>query len=136
MRVLQTATAGEWFFAVSSLQGINLAGFAIFMDGSSGLALWLQSSGGSSLLTIAPLLFIFAIFYFLLIMPQQRRQKKWQAMLGELKTGDKVTTSGGLRGTIMSLKDDAVILRVPPDNLKLEVTRGSVVSVTTAEEGK
>jgi preprotein translocase subunit YajC len=57
-------------------------------------------------------------------------------MLGELKTGDKVTTSGGLRGTIMSLKDDALILRVPPDNLKLEVSRGSVVSVTTSEEGK
>lgn len=106
------------------------------MGYSSGLAVWLQAPSGSSLLTIAPLLFIFAIFYFLLIMPQQRRQKKWQAMLGELKTGDKVTTSGGLRGTIMSLKDDAVILRVPPDNLKLEVSRGSVVSVTTAEEGK
>jgi preprotein translocase subunit YajC len=106
------------------------------MGSSSGLAVWLQAPSGSSLLTIAPLLFIFAIFYFLLIMPQQRRQKKWQAMLGELKTGDKVTTSGGLRGTIMSLKDDAVILRVPPDNLKLEVSRGSVVSVTTAEEGK
>jgi len=100
------------------------------------LAAWLQIPGGSSLLTIAPLLFIFAIFYFLLIMPQQRRQKKWQAMLSALKTGDKVTTSGGLRGTIISLKDDAVTLRVPPDNLKLEVSRGSVVSVTTAEEGK
>jgi preprotein translocase subunit YajC len=121
---------------VSSFQGINLAGFAILLDGVNGLALWLQSSGGSSLLTIAPLLFIFAIFYFLLIMPQQRRQKKWQAMLGELKTGDKITTSGGLRGTIISLKDDSIILRVPPDNLKLEVSRGSVVSVTTAEEGK
>jgi len=95
---------------------------------------WLQTSSGSGLLTIAPLLFIFAIFYFLLIMPQQRKQKKWQAMLSELKTGDKVTTSGGLRGTIMSLKDDAVTLRVPPDNLKLEVSRGSVVSVTTQEE--
>jgi preprotein translocase subunit YajC len=105
------------------------------MGWNSGLALWLQIPGGSSLLTIAPLLFIFAIFYFLLIMPQQRRQKKWQAMLGELKTGDRITTSGGLRGTIMSLKDDSIILRVPPDNLKLEVTRGSVVSVTT-EEGK
>jgi len=97
---------------------------------------WLQIPGGSSLLTIAPLLFIFAIFYFLLIMPQQRRQKKWQAMLSALKTGDKITTSGGLRGTIISLKDDAVTLRVPPDNLKLEVSRGSVASVTPAEEGK
>ncbi len=88
------------------------------------------------LLGLAPLLFIFAIFYFLLILPQQRRQKKWHAMLGELKTGDRVVTSGGLKGTIISLKDDALTLRVPPDNLKLEITRGSVVSVTTAEEGK
>lgn len=91
---------------------------------------------GSGLPQIAMLVFIFAIFYFLLIMPQQRRQKKWQAMLSELKTGDKITTSGGLRGTIMSLKDDSLILRVPPDNLKLEVSRASVVSVTTAEEAK
>ena len=102
----------------------------------SGLAVWLQSSGGGglSLLGLAPLLFIFAIFYFLLILPQQRKQKKWQAMLGELKAGDRVVTSGGLRGTIISLKDDALTLRVPPDNLKLEVNRGSVVQVTTAEE--
>jgi preprotein translocase subunit YajC len=83
-----------------------------------------QASGGSlSWLGFAPLIFIFAIFYFLLIMPQQRRQKKWQAMLEALKTGDKVTTSGGLRGTIFSIKDDSITLRVPPDNLKLEVSR-------------
>ena len=101
-----------------------------------GLAFWLQLPGGGSLITLAPLLFIFAIFYFLLILPQQRKQKKWQAMLSELKNGDKNTTSGGLRGTIISLKDDALTLRVPPDNLKLEISRASVVSVTTAEEGK
>ena len=101
----------------------------------SGLAYWLQLPGGTSLLGLAPLLFIFAIFYFLLILPQQRKQKKWQAMLSELKNGDKITTSGGLRGTIISLKDDALTLRVPPDNVKLEISRASVVSVTTAEEG-
>ena len=87
-------------------------------------------------LGFAPLIFIFAIFYFLLIMPQQRRQKKWQAMLETLKTGDKVVTSGGIRGTIFAMKDDSVTLRVPPDNLKLEVTRGSIVSVSTGEEAK
>jgi len=85
-------------------------------------------------LGFAPLIFIFAIFYFLLIMPQQRRQKKWQQMLNELKTGDKVVTSGGLRGTIVALKDDYVHLRVPPDNLRIEVSRASVASVATAEE--
>jgi preprotein translocase subunit YajC len=113
---------------------IILSGMSSGMTG--GLAFWLQLPGGTSLLGLAPLLFIFAIFYFLLILPQQRKQKKWQAMLGELKNGDRIVTSGGLRGTIISLKDDALVLRVPPDNLKLEISRASVVSVTTAEEGK
>ena len=102
---------------------------------TGGLAFWVQLPGGTSLLGLAPLLFIFAIFYFLLIMPQQRKQKKWQAMLSALKNGDRVVTSGGLRGTIISLKDDALTLRVPPDNVKLEISRASVMSVTTAEEG-
>jgi preprotein translocase subunit YajC len=85
----------------------------------------------------APLLMmvgIFAVFYFLLIMPQQRRQKKWQAMLETIKSGDRVTTSGGLKGTVLSIKDDVVVLRVPPDNIKIEVVKSSVVSLTTEEE--
>src|SRR5947209_18058096 len=93
-----------------------------------------QQATGAGWLGFAPLIFIFAIFYFLLIMPQQRRQKKWQQMLGELKTGDRVVTSGGLRGTIIALRDDYVHLRVPPDNLRVEVARSAVVSVTTGEE--
>ena len=100
------------------------------------LAVQFGGGGGMGWLGMAPLIFIFAIFYFLLIMPQQRKQKKWQLMLSELKNGDKIVTSGGLRGTIISLKDDALTLRVPPDNLKLEISRSAVVSVTSAEEGK
>jgi len=92
-----------------------------------------QPSGGMGW-GLLPLVAIFAIFYFLLIMPQQRRQKKWQAMVSALKAGDKVTTSGGLRGTIIALKEDAVHLRVPPDNLRVEVARSAVVSFTPAEE--
>ena len=76
---------------------------------------------------------IFGIFYVLLIMPQQRRQKKWQAMLTQIKSGDKVITSGGITGTVMSVKDDALVLRLPPDNIKIEVTRASVVTLTTNE---
>ncbi len=98
------------------------------------LAVQFGGSGGMGWLSIAPLIFIFAIFYFLLILPQQRRQKKWAAMLDQLKTGDKVTTSGGLRGTIMALKDDALHLRVPPNNLVVEVTKASVTHVSTTEE--
>ena len=93
-----------------------------------------QAGGGSGLALFAPVLLIFGVFYFLLILPQQRRQKKWQQMLSELKTGDKVVTSGGLKGTIFSIKEDSVTLRVPPDNLKMEVSRGSIVTVTSAEE--
>jgi preprotein translocase subunit YajC len=92
------------------------------------------AGGGMGWLSVAPLLFIFGIFYFLLILPQRRRQKKWTAMLDSLKTGDKVVTSGGLRGTIMALKDDAIHLRVPPSNTLLEVTKASVTQVTTADE--
>ena len=95
-------------------------------------ALFAQGIGGSA--PILMMVAIFAIFYFLLIMPQQRRQKKWQAMLDSLRTGDRVTTSGGLRGTIMALKDDCVHLRVPPSNTLLEVTKASVLQVTTTED--
>ncbi len=100
---------------------------------ASAIVVWQGSSGGGALLWL-PLVFIFAIFYFLLILPQQRRQKKWQAMLSSLKTGDRVITSGGLRGTIIALRDEFVHLRVPPDNLRIEVSRASVVSVATGDE--
>jgi len=94
----------------------------------------MQAGGLGSFGGIIMFLPIIAIFYFLLILPQQRRQKKWAAMLDALKTGDKVVTSGGLRGTIMALKDDSVHLRVPPNNLVLEVTKASVTQVTTTDE--
>jgi preprotein translocase subunit YajC len=85
-----------------------------------------------------PIILMIGIMYLLMIRPQQTRQKKWQAMLEQLKPGNKVVTSGGLRGAIISIKDDALILRIPPDNLKLEVTRNSIVTVITdeAEEKK
>ena len=99
------------------------------------LALWQAGAGSLGwLASLAPILLIFGVFYFLLIMPQQRRQRKWQEMLGQLKAGDRVVTSGGLRGVIFSLKDDAVTLRVPPDNLKLEVSKSSIVSLTTDDK--
>src|SRR5436305_10024114 len=94
-----------------------------------------QTGGGQGgLLLWLPLIFIFAIFYFLLILPQQRRQKRWQEMVSNLKNGDKIMTGGGIRGTIIAIKDDALHLRVPPDNLRLEVAKSSVVSVARDEE--
>src|ERR1700674_803776 len=101
---------------------------------NSPLALQFGGGGMGILGATAPLVVIFAIFYFLLILPQQRRQKKWTSMLDSLKTGDKVVTSGGLRGTIMALKDDSLHLRVPPNNIVVEVTKASVTQVTTPDE--
>jgi preprotein translocase subunit YajC len=101
------------------------------------LMLLMQGSAGSAFsVAIVPLAAMLIVAYIILILPQQRRQKKWQAMLDALKTGDRVITSGGIRGTVIALKDDSLHLRVPPDNLRLEVSKASVVSVATAEEAK
>ena len=88
---------------------------------------------GGGLMMLLPLLLI-PLLYFVMIRPQQKRQKQWQEMLGSIKTGDRVTTAGGLRGIILSIKDDAVILRVAPDNLKVEVAKNAIASVTTQDE--
>jgi preprotein translocase subunit YajC len=82
------------------------------------------------------LLLFFGVMYLVLILPQQRRQKRWQQMISELKAGDRITTQGGIRGSIIALKDDAVHLRVPPDNLRLEVAKSAIVSVVRDEEPK
>ena len=95
--------------------------------------MYLQAIGGG-IGPIVMMVAIFAIFYFLLIMPQQRKQKKWQELLKQLKSGDRVITGGGLTGVILSVKDDTVVLRVPPDNIKLEVARSSIVTLTTGED--
>ena len=81
---------------------------------------------------LLPLLLI-PVLYFVMIRPQQKRQKQWQEMLGSIKTGDRVTTAGGIRGTILSIKDDVIIIRVAPDNLKLEISKSAIASVTTQE---
>ncbi len=79
-----------------------------------------------------PVIFI-AAMYFLMIAPNQKKQKAWQEMLGSLKSGDKVTTSGGLRGVILQVKDDCVIVRIQPDNIKLEFVKSAISAVTTDE---
>lgn len=83
-----------------------------------------------------PLVVIMVIFYLLLILPAQRRQKKTQAMLNALKTGDKVITTGGLYGVIVGVEDDAVQLRIA-EQVKVKVARSAISGVQseTTKEG-
>lgn len=98
--------------------------FALLAAGPAG--------GGSSIPMLLPLLLI-PVLYLVMIRPQQKRQKQWQEMLGQIKNGDRITTAGGIRGTIVSIKDDVVIIRVAPDSVKLEVAKNAIASVTTQE---
>ena len=104
------------------------------------LNLFLQSaSSPNSLLGFLPILLIFGIFYFLLFLPMQKQRKQTAKMLAGLATGDNVVTSGGIVGTIVSLDSDTVVLRVKPDNIKLQVARSAVsgmASAPSSSEGK
>jgi len=71
---------------------------------------------------------MFAVFYFLLIRPQQKKQKQRNLMLSQLKKGDKVTTIGGLHGTIVELTDDTVVLRVN-DTVRMTFERSAINTV-------
>ncbi len=84
------------------------------------------------LMSFLPLVFIVAIFYFLVFMPMQKQKKQQAAMLSNLQTGTDVLTTGGIVGTIVSLTDTTLILRVKPDNIKLQVMRSAVASLVDA----
>jgi preprotein translocase subunit YajC len=90
------------------------------------------AGGGSSLPMLLPLLLI-PVLYLVMIRPQQKRQKQWQQMLSSIKAGDRVTTAGGIRGIILTIKDDAIIIKVAPDGVKMEVAKTAIASVTTQE---
>src|ERR1700691_5869187 len=98
--------------------------FAIFLAGPAG--------AGGSLPMLLPLLLI-PVLYLVMIRPQQKRQKQWQEMLGRIKASERITTAGGIRGIILSIKDDGIIIRVAPDNIKLEVAKSAIASVTTQD---
>jgi preprotein translocase subunit YajC len=94
------------------------------------LSLIQTTTPASSVLGFVPILLIFAIFYFLLFMPMQRQKKQQQRMLTELQNGNTVLTSGGIVGTIVSMgDDDTLVLRVKPDNVKIQVARSAVSSL-------
>ena len=81
-----------------------------------------------------PLFFIVSIgiFYLIVFLPAQRQRKKLQQMLDNLKTGDKVITSGGIYGTIVGFKDDRIQLRIA-ENVKIDLSRNAVTSLQGPE---
>jgi len=91
----------------------------------------LPAGGAAGNLTMLLPLLLIPVLYLVMIRPQQKKQKEWQTMLASIKTGDRVTTAGGIRGIIISVKDDAYVIRVAPDNIKLEVSKSAIASVTT-----
>jgi preprotein translocase subunit YajC len=97
-----------------------------------------QSATPTSLLGGAlPILLIMGIFYFLLFLPMQRQRKTQQKMLANLQNGNIVVTSGGIVGTVVAIEgDDTLVLRVKPDNVKIQITRSSVSSLVSAEGKK
>jgi preprotein translocase subunit YajC len=98
-------------------------------------AVLLQQSASNPIVQFLPLLVIVGIFYVLVFMPMQRQKKQQQAMLKGLQNGNIVLTSGGIVGTIVTINnDDTLILRVKPDNVKIQVARSSVTSLVTEEK--
>ena len=97
----------------------------------------LQAQGGGfSPLGLLPVVAIGVVFYLLLIRPQQQQQRRHQQLLADLKLGDRVVTRGGIRGTVVAMKEkeEVIHLRVPPEQVKLEVLRSAIETVERPEE--
>jgi len=94
----------------------------------------LQATGGAgaALFQFLPILAIGAVFYFLVIAPANKQRKKQQEMLGSLKKGDRVLTSGGIYGTIQGVEAEVVYLKIA-ENVKVKVARSSISGVVTEE---
>ncbi|MGD9763916.1 MAG: preprotein translocase subunit YajC [Candidatus Binatia bacterium] len=96
---------------------------------------WAQAPGGPAgppfFVQLIPFALLFAVFYFLIIRPQQQKQKEHRAMLANLKKNDEVVTSGGLYGRVTAIADDVVSLEIAP-NVRVRVSRPQIASVVSA----
>ena len=101
-------------------------------------AMLFQATGGGGFGGfLIPLGLMFAIMYFLVIMPQQRQRKTVQEMLGTLKSGDKIITNGGIYGTVNGIDGDSVILKISSEpQVKIRIARAAIAQVEAAEDAK
>jgi len=97
------------------------------MEGfTPGFLVALSATGGSSLIQLIPFALVLAIFYFIILLPMKKRQKKVQEFLDALKVGDRVITSGGIHGLITKITDGTLQLQVA-QNVRIEVSRSAIV---------
>ena len=96
--------------------------------------LLLQAPASNPIVGFLPLLVIVAIFYLLVFMPMQRQKKQQAQMLASLQSGSEVVTTGGIVGTIVNITGDTLILRVKPDNIKLQIARSAVSSLVKEDK--
>jgi preprotein translocase subunit YajC len=98
------------------------------------LLLQQQAPANSPFGMFLPIIFLVVIFYFLVFMPMQRQKKQQAQMLSSLQSGSEVLTTGGIIGTIISITGDTLIIRVKPDNIKIQVARSAVASLVTQDK--
>jgi len=96
-------------------------------------ALAADPGAGGALFQFLPFILIFGIFYFLVIMPQQRQRRKVQDMLANLKTGDRVITSGGIYGTIVGFRDLNVVQLQVASQIKIDVAKTAITGLESSE---
>lgn len=129
---------GAAFRGFAALRAVRKGRVARFKMPLNSVATFFQagaSSGFSSFLI--PLMLMFGIMYFMVIMPQQKQRKKVQEMLAAIKAGDRVITNGGIYGTINGIDGDSVILKISAEpQVKIRVARSAIAQVETPEDAK
>lgn len=93
-----------------------------------------QAGTAGTLMSFLPLVLIFVIFYFLLIRPQKKREKETQSMRSNLEVGDEIITIGGVIGTIVSIRDDSLLIETGSDRNKIRIARWAVQQNNTPHE--
>jgi preprotein translocase subunit YajC len=92
------------------------------------------AAGGSPFAMLVPFVLIFAVFYFIVILPAKKQQRKKEAMIGALKKGDRIVTSGGIYGTVAAVEDSSLLVKVA-ENVKIRIAKSAVAGPVGADDG-
>jgi len=92
-----------------------------------------SAAGGNPLTMLVPFVLIFAVFYFIVILPAKKQQKKKDAMIAGLKKGDRVVTNGGIYGSVAAVEDQSLLLKVA-ENVKIRVAKNAIAGMAVGED--